>query len=70
MRMNVELLKSFVDWSEINGFRLNASKAKEIVIDFSRYPQQVVPVNIRGSEIGIVTTFTYTSITSLIGLTI
>lgn len=31
-----ELFESFVDWCEINGLSLNASKTKEIVVDFSR----------------------------------
>lgn len=38
-----ELLKSFMHWCEIN--RLNDSTTKEIVVDFIRFPQQVVPVN-------------------------
>jgi hypothetical protein len=54
-----ELLKSFVDWCEMNGLRLNASKTKEIVVDFSRYPHKVVPVNIQESEIEIVTSYKY-----------
>ncbi len=44
-----------MDWCETNGLRLNASKTKEIVVDFSRYPHKVVPVNIQESEIEIVT---------------
>lgn len=31
-----ELFESFVDQCEINGLSLNASKTKEIVVDFSR----------------------------------
>ncbi len=54
-----ELLKSFVDWCETNGLRLNASKTKEIVVDFSRYPHKVVPVNIQESEIEIVISYKY-----------
>ncbi len=41
-----ELLKSFVDWCETNCVRLNASKPEETVVDFSRSPHQVLPVNI------------------------
>lgn len=54
-----ELLKSFVDWCEKNGLRLNASKTKEVVVDFSSFPQQVVPVKIRESEVEIVKTYKY-----------
>ncbi len=42
-----------MDWC----LRLNASKTKEIVVDLSRYPHKVVPVNIQESEIEIVTSY-------------
>ncbi len=47
-----------MDWCETNGLRLTA-KTKEIVVDFSRYPHKVVPVNIQESEIEIVTSYKY-----------
>lgn len=49
----------FVHWCEINLLWLNASKTKENVFDFSKHPQEVAPVNIRGPEIEDVKTYKY-----------
>ncbi|KAI3361751.1 hypothetical protein L3Q82_002094 [Scortum barcoo] len=42
----------FVNWCELNHLQVNASKTKEMVIDFSRKPSSdIAPVNIQGLDI-------------------
>ncbi|KAI3353897.1 hypothetical protein L3Q82_005103 [Scortum barcoo] len=50
----------FVDWCELNHLQVNASKTKEMVIDFSRKPSaDIAPVNIQGLDIERVRTYKY-----------
>ncbi|KAI3363481.1 hypothetical protein L3Q82_012090 [Scortum barcoo] len=42
----------FVDWCELNHLQINASKTKEMVVDFSRKPSsEIALVNIQGLDI-------------------
>ncbi|KAI3374835.1 hypothetical protein L3Q82_021373 [Scortum barcoo] len=48
------------DWCELNHLQVNASKTKEMVIDFSRKPSSdIAPVNIQGLDIERVRTYKY-----------
>ncbi|KAI3360535.1 hypothetical protein L3Q82_002279 [Scortum barcoo] len=43
-----KVIMDFVDWCELNHLQVNASKTKEMVIDFSRKPSSdIAPVNIQ-----------------------
>ncbi|KAI3370375.1 hypothetical protein L3Q82_024464, partial [Scortum barcoo] len=48
-----KVIMDFVDWCELNHLQVNASKTKEMVIDFSsRKPSaDIAPVNIQGLDI-------------------
>ncbi|XP_054872156.1 uncharacterized protein LOC111569300 [Amphiprion ocellaris] len=49
-----------VDWCERNHLQLNASKTKEMIVDFSsRRTPQTAPVNIQGLDIDMVDTYKY-----------
>ncbi|KAI3356779.1 hypothetical protein L3Q82_003318 [Scortum barcoo] len=53
-----KLIMDFVDWCELNHLQVNASKTKEMVIDFSRKPSsEIAPVNIQGLDIERVRTY-------------
>ncbi|KAI3365695.1 hypothetical protein L3Q82_010756, partial [Scortum barcoo] len=56
-----KVIMDFVDWCELNHLQVNASKTKEMVIDFSRKPSSnIAPVNIQGLDIERVrTTYKY-----------
>ncbi|KAI3357770.1 hypothetical protein L3Q82_015528, partial [Scortum barcoo] len=56
-----KVIMDFVDWCELNHLQVNASKTKEMVIDFSRKPSaDIAPVNIQGLDIERVrTTYKY-----------
>lgn len=43
-----EVITKFVDWSELDHLHINPSKTKEVVINFSRKPPHIAPVNIQG----------------------
>ncbi|XP_056908721.1 uncharacterized protein LOC130536643 [Takifugu flavidus] len=49
-----EVITNFVAWCELNHLRINASKTKEVVIDFSRKASHIAPMNIQGLDIEIV----------------
>ena len=49
-----KVIINFVTWCELNHLRINASKTKEVVIDFRRKAPQTAPVNIQGLDIEIV----------------
>lgn len=54
------VITDFVDWCELNHLQLNASKTKEMVIDFRRRKTpQTAPVNIQGLDIEMVETYRY-----------
>ncbi|KAI3376306.1 hypothetical protein L3Q82_016414, partial [Scortum barcoo] len=53
-----KVIMDFVDWCELNHLQVNASKTKEMVIDFSRKPSaDIAPVNIQGLDIERVRTY-------------
>ena len=53
------VIKDFVYWCELNHLQLNASKTKEMVIDFHRKPSHTPPLNIQGLDIERVRTYKY-----------
>ncbi|KAI3371949.1 hypothetical protein L3Q82_006822 [Scortum barcoo] len=55
-----KVIMDFVDWCELNHLQVNASKTKEMVIDFSRKPSaDIAPLNIQGLDIERVRTYKY-----------
>ncbi|KAI3375171.1 hypothetical protein L3Q82_021081 [Scortum barcoo] len=55
-----KVIMDFVDWCELNHLQVNASKTKEMVINFSRKPSaDIAPVNIQGLDIERVRTYKY-----------
>ncbi|TWW80679.1 putative RNA-directed DNA polymerase from transposon BS [Takifugu flavidus] len=54
-----EVIINFVAWCELNHLRINASKTKEVVSDFSRKASHTAPVNIQGLDIEIVEEYKY-----------
>ncbi|TWW56850.1 hypothetical protein D4764_08G0008370 [Takifugu flavidus] len=54
-----EVITNFVAWCELNHLRINTSKTKEVVIDFSRKASHTAPVNIQGLDIEIVEEYKY-----------
>ncbi|KAI3358072.1 hypothetical protein L3Q82_003084 [Scortum barcoo] len=55
-----KVIMDFVDWCELKHLQVNASKTKEMVIDFSRKPSSdIAPVNIQGLDIERVRTYKY-----------
>ncbi|TWW81700.1 hypothetical protein D4764_01G0015150 [Takifugu flavidus] len=54
-----EVITNFVAWCELNHLRINASKTKEVVIDFSKEASHIAPVNIQGLDIEIVEEYKY-----------
>ncbi|KAI3374574.1 hypothetical protein L3Q82_021149 [Scortum barcoo] len=55
-----KVIMDFVEWCELNHLQVNASKTKEMVIDFSRKPSSdIAPVNIQGLDIERVRTYKY-----------
>ncbi|KAI3366973.1 hypothetical protein L3Q82_009258, partial [Scortum barcoo] len=55
-----KVIMDFVDWCELNHLQVNASKTKEMVIDFSRKPSSdIAPVNIQGLDIERVRTYKF-----------
>ena len=44
-------INSAISWSKDNSMRINASKTKELVINFSKAPQPIPPIQVDGVEI-------------------
>ena len=53
------VIMDFVDWCERNHLCVITSKMKELMIDFRRRTPPHIPVNIQGSDIELVDSFTY-----------
>ncbi|KAF7655757.1 hypothetical protein LDENG_00051090, partial [Lucifuga dentata] len=53
------IIKDFVDWCGMNHRHINASKTKEMVIDFRRKSLPTTPVNIQGLDIETVESYIY-----------
>ena len=54
-----KVITNFVAWCELNHLAIDASKTKEVVIDFRRKAPQTAPVNIQGLDIEIVEEYKY-----------
>lgn len=54
-----QVFSDFANWCALNHLRINASKTKEMVISFHRKTSQIIPVNIQGLDIQMVTTYKY-----------
>ncbi|TWW71656.1 hypothetical protein D4764_16G0001530 [Takifugu flavidus] len=54
-----KVIANFVAWCGLNHLRINTSKTKEVVIDFSRKASHTAPVNIQGLDIEIVEEYKY-----------
>ena len=52
-----------VDWADKNFIQLNASKTKELRIDFRRKKDPLLPIAIKGSNIECVDSFKYLGVT-------
>ena len=55
----LKVITNFVAWCELNHLCINASKTKEVVIDFRRKAPQTALVNIQGLDIEIVEEYKY-----------
>ncbi|KAF7644467.1 hypothetical protein LDENG_00221510 [Lucifuga dentata] len=53
------VIKDFVDWCGMNHLHINASKTKEMVIDFRRKSPPTTLVNIQGLDIETVESYKY-----------
>ena len=53
------VITDFVDWCELNHLHINASKTKEMVVDFHRKVPRSARVNIQGLDIEIVGEYKY-----------
>ena len=54
-----KVITNFVAWCKLNHLCINASKTKEVVIDFRRKSPQTAPVNIQGLDIEIMEEYKY-----------
>ncbi|KAI5611778.1 gastrula zinc finger protein XlCGF28.1-like, partial [Silurus asotus] len=54
-----ELIQNFVDWCQWSCLQINAGKTKELVVDFRRHKQTLLPVNIQGRDIVRVDSYKY-----------
>lgn len=54
-----EVIVNFVDWYELNPLHINASKSKEMVVDFRRKAPQITLLNIQGLDTEMVGTYKY-----------
>nr|XP_054594642.1 RNA-directed DNA polymerase from mobile element jockey isoform X1 [Nothobranchius furzeri] len=54
------LTQDFVDWCQLNYLQINASKTKELVVDFRRHKHSSLqPLSIQGMDIEIVDSYMY-----------
>lgn len=56
-------VQNLVRWSEANNLTLNASKTKELVIDFRRNKTTHLPITINGSKVEMVSSFKFLGVT-------
>ena len=54
-----EVVENFVRWCRDNQLQLNATKTKEMVVDFRRTAPPLVPVSIEGETVETVNTYKY-----------
>jgi hypothetical protein len=55
----VNEINNFVEWCDTNFLNLNVSKTKEMVINFSRTPEDITPIQIKRSNVEIVSQYKY-----------
>lgn len=53
------LVNDFVQWCRLNHLQLNATKTKELVVDFRRSKPHMQPVSIEGVNVEVVSTYKY-----------
>ncbi|XP_073668918.1 uncharacterized protein [Paramisgurnus dabryanus] len=53
------LINDFVQWCRLNHLQLNATKTKELVVDFRRSKPCMLPVSIQGVNVEVVSTYKY-----------
>ena len=53
------LVDNFVQWCRNNHLQLNATKTKEMVVDFRRSQPPLLPVSIEGVSVEVVNTYKY-----------
>ncbi|CAM4691197.1 unnamed protein product [Leuciscus chuanchicus] len=53
------LVNDFVQWCRLNHLQLNATKTKELVVDFRRSKPHMQPVSIEGVNVELVSTYKY-----------
>ena len=53
------LVKDFMMWCRFNHLQLNASKTKEMVVDFRRKKPHLQPVSIEEADVDVVRTYKY-----------
>src|SRR4029434_9335023 len=58
------LVDTFVQWCRHNHLQLNATKTKEMVVDFRRSQPPLLPVSIGGVSVEVVKTYKYLSCSS------
>ena len=49
----------FVNWCDSNFLNLNVKKTKDMIADFSKYPNSFLPVNIKGNNVDVVEAYKY-----------
>ena len=54
-----EKVDYFVNWCKDNYLLLNVSKTKEVVIDFRKKKEKIIPISISGEDVEIVSTYKY-----------
>lgn len=52
-------VESFASWCDSNFLKLNVGKTKEVIIDFRKKREEVLPVTIKGQQIEIVGSYKY-----------
>lgn len=57
-----EVITNYVDWCELNHLHINPSKTKEVLINFSRKPAHIAPMNIQGLNIETVDQYIFVGV--------
>lgn len=53
------VIVDFVNWRGVNHLHIDASKTKELLIDFNRNAPQTTPVNIQGFDVEVLGEYKY-----------
>lgn len=54
-----EIIKDSASWCELNHLYINASKTREMMIDFRKKISQIAPMNIQGMDVELVGIYKY-----------